>query len=160
MDSVCEALVEFLDNSGVRCIAMAQNGEMQGGVEGQVWSGHVKRKSMNTFFFKVGEPEDDVWFIGRMNDDVNTYVAGGIYGELWYQIGRLNVLQELTQKCASGLTDMYKQFGTYRKSFYTVMLSPSSVKVGLLGTSDPRFHHSINWNRTVPKLLSERYKKK
>ena len=116
---------------------------------------------MNTFFFKVtDDPKEDVWFIGRMNDDVNTYVSGGIHGELWYQIARVNCTQEVTQKKGEGLTEMYKQFGTYNKSFYTVMLSPSSVKVGLLGPSDARFHHSINWNLTVPKLLNEKWKKK
>lgn len=161
IDEVFEAFVDFLDDTNVRCIAFAQAGEMMGGAKGNVWLTHVKRKSMNTFFFKVTDnPEEDVWFVGRMNDDVNTYVRGGILGELWLQMARINVLQEVTQKRGSGLTDMYKQFGTYLKSFYTVMLSPSSVKVGLIGPSDPRFHHSINWNLTVPKLLSERYKKK
>lgn len=161
IEPVFEAFVDFLDDTNVRCIAFAQAGEMMGGAKGNVWLTHVKRKSMNTFFFKVTDnPEEDVWFVGRMNDDVNTYVRGGILGELWFQISRINVIQEVTQKNNSGLSDMYRQFGTFNKSFYTVMLSPSSVKVGLIGPSDPRFHHSINWNLTVPKLLNERYKKK
>lgn len=162
-DSVCNAMIEFLDNSGARCIAMAQNGEMQGGALGRVWVYHARRKSMNTFFFKVTDnPEEDVWFIGRMNDDVNTYVNGGRHGELWYQNARLNVLQGITQANKSGLTDMYKQFGTYNKSFYTVMLDPSAVKVGVLGTGENggRMHHRIFWNFAVPYLLNEKWKKK
>jgi len=162
-DGVCEAMIEFLDTSGARCIAMAQNGEMQGGAEGRVWNFHARRKSMNTFFFKVTDnPEEDVWFIGRLNDDVNTYTSGGIHGELWYQNARLNVTQEITQKNKSGLTDMYKQLGTYSKSFYTVMLSPSSVKVGVLGygESGGRMHHRIFWDYTVPMVLNEKWKKK
>ena len=161
IDEVFEAFVDCLEETGIRCLAFAQNGEMMGGAYGNVWLNHVKRKSMNTFFFKVTDnPEEDVWFIGRMNDDVNTYVSGGIHGELWYQIARVNCTQEVTQKKGEGLTEMYRQFGTYNKSFYTVMLSPSSVKVGLLGPSDARFHHSIDWNKTVPKLLNEKWKKK
>lgn len=161
IEPVFEAFVEFMETTPARCIAFAQNGEMMGGVEGNVWKTHVKRKSMNTFFFKVtDDPKDDVWFVGRLNDDVNTYVRGGIEGELWFQFARINVCQTVTQSNAGGLTDMYLQFGTYVKSFYTCMLSPSSVKVGLIGTSYPRFHHSINWNYTVPKLLNEKYKKK
>lgn len=161
-DEVCEALVEFLDTSGARCIAMAQNGEMIGGLKGAVWTDHIRRKSMNTFFFKVtDDPKDDVWFVGRMNDDVNTYTRGGILGEYWCQNSRLNVCQGITQENKAGLTDMYKQLGTYSKSFYTVMLSPSSVKCAVLGYgSGGRIHHRIDWNKTVPKLLNEAWKKK
>ena len=161
-DGVCNAMIEFLDNTGSRCIAMAQNGEMQGGAYGKVWLFHARRKSMNTFFFKVTDnPEEDVWFIGRMNDDVNTYVNGGMRGELWYQNARLNVNQGITQANKSGLTDMYKQLGTYNKSFYTVMLCPSAVKVGVLGTglNGGRMHHRIFWNYAVPYLLNEKWKK-
>lgn len=162
-DTVCDIMIEFLDNTNSRCIAMAQNGEMQGGALGKVWLFHARRKSMNTFFFKVTDnPEEDVWFVGRMNDDVNTYVNGGRHGELWYQNARLNVNQGITQANKSGLTDMYKQFGTYNKSFYTIMLDPSSVKVGILGVGEHagRMHHRIFWNYAVPMLLSEKWKKK
>jgi len=161
-DAVCDIMIEFLDNSGARCIAMAQNGEMQGGALGKVWLFHARRKSMNTFFFKVtDDPKDDVWFISRMNDDVCTYVRGAILGELWYQNARMNVNQGITQSNKSGLTDMYKKFGTYTKSFYTVMLCPSGVKVGVLGVGQNagRMHHRIFWNNVSPMLLSERWKK-
>ena len=162
-DGVCNTMIEFLDNTNARCIAMAQNGEMQGGALGKVWLFHARRKSMNTFFFKVTDnPEEDVWFISRMNDDVSTYVNGGMKGELWYQNARLNVAQGITQANKSGLTDMYKQFGTYTKSFYTIMLCPSGVKVGVLGVGKTggRMHHRIFWNNVVPMVLSEKWKKK
>jgi hypothetical protein len=57
---------------------------------------------------------------------------------------------------------MYLSFGTYVKSFYTVMIQPSSVEIGVMG--DPRsgayrIHHKINWPNTVPCILSPEHRK-
>ena len=58
---------------------------------------------------------------------------------------------------AGGMTDIYRSAGTYMKSFYTVMYQPSSVKISTLrGT---RIHHLVQWNRTVPCILAESFKK-
>lgn len=159
IDNVFEATLDFLDETGVRTIAYAQTGEMQGGVKGGVWSKRVKRKAMNTFFFKVGEPEEDFNFIGRFNDDVNTYVSLGKVGELFMQIANVNLTQVLTQKQEGGNTTAYKKYGTYVKSFYTVMVNPSSVKIGFVGTAEPRLHHTIDWPKTVPCIISDKFKK-
>lgn len=45
------------------------------------------------------------------------------------------------------------------KSFYSVMISPSSVKINLMGNKHKRMHHVISWNNTVPKIIKESYKK-
>lgn len=164
-DSCCEAMLDFIDDvsdtfPNFRTIAWAQSGEMIGGLGGYVWKQKVKRKAMNTFFFKAhDDPSKDVKFIGRMNDDVNAYVSDGRTGGMWFQVATLNLLQQLTQKSKGGNTDAYKKYGTYQKSFYSVMLSPSSVKVAMLGPSSPRVHHTINWELTVPKILDEKYKR-
>ena len=44
--------------------------------------------------------------------------------------------QKQTQKNKGGMTDIYMSQGTYVKSFYTVMMMPSSVKVGVMGHSE------------------------
>jgi hypothetical protein len=56
------------------------------------------------------------------------------------------------------MTEIYRDQGTYVKSFFSVMFCPSSIKVRHL-VSMKRYHHSIDWNRTVPKIIDERYKK-
>ena len=165
-DNCCEAMLGFIDEvtpyqPNFRTIAWAQTGEMIGGLGGYVWKKKVKRKAMNTFFFKVpDDPKEDIMFLGRMNDDVNTYISDGSRGGLWFQISKLNLTQMMTQKSKGGNTTSYKKFGTYVKSFYSVMLCPSSTKVAMLGPSSPRIHHTINWELTVPKIVNERYKKK
>lgn len=160
LDSVFDSMLEFLDNTtNVRTIAFAQTGEMMGGVHGAVWATRLKRKAMNTFFFKVCNPEDDFYFLGRMNDDVNAYTMLGMRGEVFLQIADVNLVQVLTQKSAGGNTTAYKQFGTYVKSFYSVMGCPSSVKVAELGVTSRRIHHTVDWEHTVPKIISSKFKK-
>lgn len=48
--------------------------------------------------------------------------------------------------------------GTYNKSFYTIISSPSSVKISIMGDKHYRVHHKINWENTVPKIISDRFK--
>lgn len=64
-----------------------------------------------------------------------------------------------TQTNAGGLTDIYLDLGTYVKSFYTVIAMPSSAAIRLMGNKHKRPHHSINWKKTTPKIIKERYKK-
>ena len=57
------------------------------------------------------------------------------------------------------MTDIYLNNGTYIKSFYSVLFSPSSVTIALMGEINNRLHHRVNWNATTPKILDEKYKK-
>jgi hypothetical protein len=69
------------------------------------------------------------------------------------------VLTPPTQHAAGGMTDIYQENGTYRKSFYSIMNAPSFVLISRQGVVDKRVHHEINWNACAPKILNERYKK-
>ena len=158
-DTVVNIFIDFLEESKVRTVAFAQAGEMMGGTEGAVWKARLKRKAMNTFFFKVGTPEEDIKFIGRFNDDVNTYVTLGSRGEIFLQVANVNLEQMLTQEQTGGNTDAYLLYGTYSKSFYSVMCAPSCVKIGMMGETHRRIHHKIDWEYAVPKILNEKYKK-
>jgi len=78
----------------------------------------IKRKAMNTFFCSVERP---FMFLGRINEDVNTYVLLGIRGKLFFMIGNIYIKQKTTQQNPGGLTDIYLDLSTYVKLFYTVM---------------------------------------
>jgi len=58
------------------------------------------------------------------------------------------------------MTEAYLLYGTYMKSFMTVMMQPSSVSVSMLNTGNARLHHSVKWINTVPVIIDEKYKKK
>jgi hypothetical protein len=154
LDDVLAALVDFLDTSGALTVAMAQGGDFIGGVHG-LWQRGVSRKAMNTFIARVDRP---IRFVGRINEDVNTYVWRGSQGDLFLTVTDVSIEQPDTQSQRGGMTAAYVDGGTYVKSFYTVMHHPSGVKVGTLGETSHRLHHHINWNNTVPKIISSRHR--
>lgn len=154
-DDVVQAYLDLLEDTGALTVAMSQGGDHIGGIDGQLSKGLI-RKAMNAFFFKVDNTVD---FIGSMNDDVNTYVVWGSRGELFLTTMRFQLTQTKTQSQPGGLTELYLTNGTYTKSFYTVMMHPSSVMVKEMGDRVSRFHHHITWENTIPKIISSTYKK-
>ena len=158
-DKVFDLLINCLDDTKANTIAFAQGGDYIGGV-GSFKNNTFKRKAMNSFVFKVNkEPKDDTIFIGRMNDDVNTYLTQGKIGKLFFQISNICLVQLATQSNAGGNTEAYKSFGTYVKSFYSVIAAPNCCTINLMGVTNKRMHHRINWNNAVPKIIDEKYKK-
>lgn len=160
LDDVLLKMIDCLNETKATTIAFAQGGDFIGGA-GSFKQNNYKRKAMNSFVFKVNEnPSDDTIFIGRMNDDVNTYLTQGAIGKLFFQISLINLVQLQTQSNSGGNTEAYKSFGTYVKSFYSVIAAPSCCKIDLMGSKNKRIHHKINWNNAVPKIIDEKYKKK
>lgn len=149
------AMIQFLDITGARTVAFAQGGDLIGGLGGS-WKKQVLRKAMNTLFCKT---KNRFQFIGRINEDVNTYTNKGSRGELFLTITDVAIVQVNTQQGKGGMTSIYLDGGTYLKSFYSVMFTPSAVKLGILNTTFSRIHHRINWEACVPKIINEKYKK-
>ena len=158
-DAVCEYMIDFLETSNSKVVTFAQGGDMFGGVSGGVWKTKIKRKAMNTFFFKVADEKDDYIFPGRFNEDVNAYTIYGTRGDIILQIANIMVGQKTTQATKGGNTEAYLEYGTYIKSFYSILACPSCIKVGTLGLSNIRFHHIVDWEHCVPKIISSRFKK-
>jgi hypothetical protein len=160
LDRVFEAMVRFYESTSILTVAMAQRGDFVGGKENDIIRGEkLKRKAMNSF---ICSTDKSFHFVGRINEDVNTYTTLGSRGYLFLQVPHVALNQKQTQSNKGGMTDIYINQGTYVKSFYTVMMMPSSVKVGLMGNSmeTKRLYHIINWNNTVPKIMKESFKKK
>ena len=160
LDGIFEAMVRFYESTSIMTVAMAQRGDFVGGKDNDIIRGEkLKRKAMNSF---ICSTDRSFHFVGRINEDVNTYTTLGSRGYLFLQIPHVALNQKQTQSNKGGMTDIYINQGTYVKSFYTVMMMPSSVKVGLMGNSmeTKRLHHIINWNNTVPKIIKESFKKK
>lgn len=157
MDSIVDAALEFLDTSKATAIAFAQMGDFIGGLQCSMYKDRLTRKVMNSFFCRVDKPFE---FIGRINEDVNAYVTLGSRGSLFFTFADIALNQIDTQQNSGGLTDAYLSLGTYIKSFYTVMASPSCVKIAEMGAGHKRMHHSVNWENAVPKIISGDFKKK
>lgn len=155
-DAVVDAYIEYLDTTGAYTIAFAQTGEMAGGINGKVYRDKIKRKAMNAFFCRVDNP---FHFLGRFNDDVNAYISYGKTGGLFLSTAIVNLCQLVTQAHSGGITEAYKSFGTYVKSFYSVMLRPDCVKIADMGIKHKRLHHTIDNLTAYPMIISDRFKK-
>lgn len=154
---VFETIFGFYINTNALSICFAQSGDFLGGIDnGKRMYRFSKRKCMNSFFCSTDRP---FTFIGSLNEDVNTYTTLGSRGGLFLTIPVFMINQMDTQSQKSGMSDIYKQFGTYVKSFTTVMMNPSSVKIGMIQSNHSRMHHLIKWKNTVPVIINEKYKK-
>jgi len=153
-DAYVQPAIDYLEKAGIDTLCMAQGGDFIGGSEaGLAQAVQTKRKAMNSFLCKTDRPFK---FRGTMNDDVNTYVRAAQYGKLFLTANLMSIEQGSTQQNEGGITDLYKAEGTYMKSFYTILYSPSCTSLReLSGRSADRIHHSISWRNAVPKIVPE-----
>lgn len=157
MDTVFAAMVAFMENTPAHAICMSQGGDHMGGWENR-WASRptLIRKAMNSFVLDVERP---FVFHGRINEDVNTYVGLGALGYLFFTYTRLQLQQVMTQSNEGGMTGLYRDGGTYVKSMFTVISSPSCVRIRTMGHTSRRLHHHVNWRYTTPKIIAERHRR-
>jgi hypothetical protein len=157
VDDIFKAVLDYYKTIPAKAIAISQNGDWIGG-HNSGWAKELKlkRKCMNSFFCSTERPFK---FKGRINEDVNTYTSSASKGDLFLTIPNVSLKQTDTQSTKGGMSDIYANQGTYVKSFYSVMFSPSSVKVAMLNTERSRLHHRVSWNNAIPKILNEKHKK-
>lgn len=157
IDDVFKLMIEFLENTPTKSIAFAQNGDLIGGKDNTFGKKiFLSRKCMNTFFCSTKKSFN---FIGHINEDVNTYTNLASVGELFFTVNVMAIGQKMTQKNKGGMTEVYVDGGTYYKSFMSVMMMPSAVKIQMMGEKNRRIHHSVSWNNTTPLIMSEKWKK-
>lgn len=154
INSVFNVFINFLVKSKVRTICFCQGGDFMGGSLNNDFAIKKipKRKMMNLFFFNV---DNEVKFISKLNDDVTTSLAEGIIGNVVLTCPLVSLTQKETQTNKGGLTDIYLKYGTYVKSFYSVMYAPSAVKISTLNSTHSRIHHKVKWNNVAPKIIRE-----
>ena len=156
LDHVIEMMLRYYRMTPFSSITMAQGGDFFGGEKGTMAKAiGTKRKAMNTFICSTDRRFE---FVGRINEDVNTYTGSQRRGVLFLTISGVSIQQIQTQSNAGGMTDLYLDSGTYIKTFYSIMYAPSCVKIHVMGSSYKRIHHRIDWKSTVPHILHERHR--
>jgi len=151
LDFVFDKMINFYKSTNIKTIAFSQGGDHIGG-----FNGKFRRKAMNSFFCSIDRPFE---FMGRLNEDVTTYVNLGSKGDIFCTFPFIQLDQKDTQKTKSGLTEVYKDNGTYVKSFFSILYNPSCVKISVMNANNKRIHHSIKWVNTTPMILNEKFKK-
>jgi len=153
LDKVFEIMIKFYKSVNIKSIAFSQGGDHIGGFSGI----KMKRKCMNSFFCST---DRRFQFVGSINEDVNTYTSLGSRGEVFFTFTNINLSQGDTQSSKGGMSDQYALSGTYVKSFHSVMMQPSSVKIAMMNAKHVRLHHQIKWKNTTPMILDPKYRKK
>lgn len=146
LDDVICYYFSLLDlNKNIKTIAMGQGGDF-----------YCKsfslfpRKVMNSWFC---DTQKKIEFKGRFNDDVNTYLINNKIGNICISSMFFALRQKDTQKSKGGMTEAYLKYGTYVKSFYSVICSPSSVIVEF-SKNVGRIHHKINHKFNDVKIVN------
>lgn len=157
LDELFDATFDLLACSPASTISFAQGGDTLGGSSGKAGTKYAGRKAMNSHFVDVSKP---LTFRSFVNEDVNLY-AEFPFNRFIFQTNRVSVDPAHTQQLKGGATDMYLAFGTYVKSFMSVIANPSAVKVQFMqnGKQQGRLHHLVKTKNAAPELVSGRWKK-
>lgn len=154
-------MVDFLSKTPFASVAISQGGDHIGGGAGKKVVG-FKRKAMNSF---ICDTERPFKFVGRINEDVNTYTCEQRKGLLFLTFLAPKLVQKMTQSNQGGMTDIYLDSGTYVKTFYSIMFAPSAVKVSEIAgpqgghAGHSRIHHKVNWNACAPLIIEQKHRK-
>lgn len=158
-DELCEAYFRLLDSAPfLSCVAFSQGGDYIGGLDSGLWKKQYRFKAMNSLFC---DTEKQFKFMGRVNEDVNAYVVNGNHGKISLTLAGAMLDQLQTQKVSGGMTDLYRSFGTWLKSIYSVLFAPSVVTINTMGNKHKSFriHHRVNWKYCPPRIISSKYRK-
>lgn len=169
LDKIFETMLDYLITTPrLTTICMSQSGDFIGGGGSKMMTDQYRRKAMNSFFCDIDRP---IIGQGKLNDDVNIYVMSSHRGELMLTTAYISLNQRTTQINPGSTSDLYLDVGTYVKTFYSVMVHPSGVKVSVLFNTSARksigpktnntfrVHHRINWNNTAPKIIRQNIKR-
>ncbi len=155
LDKLFAVCLEYYKSIPALSIALAQGGDFIGGQHNKRRL-QPSRKVMNTFFCST---DRQFRFLGKLNGDMTTYATLGTRGGLFLTLKHAAIGQVATQATPGGMSETYKDSGTYVKSFYSVMYSPSCVKIAVMGDKKLRIHHNVLWKNAVPCIIQERHKK-
>lgn len=148
--------LNFLSQTKLDVFCWAQGGDFIGGVESALVKNGFARKAMNIYFWKT---TSEIRFPGRINEDTNMYVHYGKQGKLMLTNSFAMIHQLKTQENEHGMSDLYKDNGTYLKSMYSVIEEPAIVSLTAMGVAHLRIHHKVSWNACTPKVISQQHKK-
>jgi hypothetical protein len=102
------------------------------------------------------DPAKFQFWRGWMNDDLINALEVYQKGRREYSFKFLGLEMLPTQSEKGGLTDIYQEIGTVRKTSYAILIAPNAVRLVI---KFGRYHHHVYWDRVSPKLINEKYAK-
>ena len=99
-DKVVDIMIDWLESSDrIKSVAFLQGGDFLGGIQNETFWKGFKRKAMNSFFCSVEKPFE---FLGRVNEDVNTYTLSATRGDIFLSTANMILEQTDTQQNQGG----------------------------------------------------------
>lgn len=102
------------------------------------------------------EKDKFITWRGRLNDDLINAMETHKYGKYEMYFKFMTIQMRDTQSETGGLTDIYQKEGTVRKTAYPILISPNATQLTI---RYKRYHHKVNWNRLIPKIIHEKWRK-
>lgn len=156
LDQLFMSMAEFLLETSITNLSLSLSSYYLGGIKSKNYRDGLIPKTMGSFMLKASDP---IEFKMRMNDDITSTAWSWSVGKMSFSVTEIQVQTPPTQHEKGGMTDIYQDNGTYRKSFYSVMMCPGFMKIAQQGIKNFRIHHETSWEACCPCILSEKWKK-
>lgn len=153
MDGIIKAFITFLKEDKISMLAFGNSSHFVGGAKNKDVMKGYKKNAFASMFLKT---EDDINYIGLMNEDMNCNLEQVKNGKVVLSILRIKLNTPSSKTVEGGLTDIYIDEGKYIRDFYTFMYSPSNINIGI---RKDKIILTVRANNTYPKLIDENLKK-
>lgn len=102
----------------------------------------------------ISNTNPQIWR-GRLNDDTINAIEIMRKGRISFSFNFLSMNSPQTQKESGGLTKLYREQGTARKSAYVILLNPLSGRIVI---KFGRYHHKVGWAKITSKIIREKWR--
>ena len=159
-----ESLFEFLNENNLYCLSFAHPGMFIGGIES---FNKIINKRVGSNIFLFNSNRQLTWKT-IFYDDFNTCLFNGLTGKLIFTIpfiqitaeeqgSQLNAKDKNMKTC--GMGEAYSNTTQFNRSFYSVMLYPSSCSVKSVGEKEDNWWPNLQLDKQFSKIISSRFKR-
>lgn len=152
-DALFDAMLEFVETTGVASLCIATSGALIGDMNG------VYSKGLRWNFNQacVLRASDRLKFVGLLNEDLNATLLGANVGQMTLEVMGIVKNAPLRGTNDGGLHELYIDNEQYIRDFYSLIVHPSGLKITIGDQRAPLRKASA---LCYPKIISDRYRKR
>ena len=151
-DALFDAMLEFVESTGVASLCIATSGALIGGMNG-VYSKGLRWNFNQACVLRAG---DRLKFVGLLNEDLNATLLGANVGQMALEVMGIVKNAPLRGTNDGGLHELYVDNEQYIRDFYSLIVHPSGLKITIGDRRGPLRKASA---LCYPKIISGRWRK-
>jgi len=157
LDELFTQIVEMFEHENIVSVSLLTQGDYIGGGANAKGIAGVTRMCNQAFFLMTDRRID---FISSMNEDMCTALTCGMRGSLFLGLNGTMLTAEpiANNKMGNGMTEFYKKLPPFARAFVAVIVRPDCAMAEPFESKGFRIKVKT-WDKAVPKILSERWKK-